>query len=122
MPTELNLRVTSTTLAAVLPLAGIAAWLGGAAAGAGLLGAGALTVANFLWLTRQVGPVGRRPRPVAAWALVAGGRAAAVAAGATALIATGWAHPLAVVAGLGVLPCALVAVGLRASRGASEER
>lgn len=115
MPTELTLRVMSGTLATVLPLAAVAAWLGGAAAGAGFLGAGALTVANFLWLTRHVAPAGRRPRPVAAWALAAGARAGVVAAGATALMVSGWAHPLAVVAGLGVLPCVLVAVGLRGS-------
>jgi hypothetical protein len=116
MPTELTLRVIATALAAVLALTALAAWLGGATAGVGFLGAGVLTIANFRWLTRQVRPAGHRPRPVAVWALAAGGRAAVVAAGATGLIVAGWAHPLAIVAGLGVLPCALVAVGLQASR------
>jgi fatty acid desaturase len=46
----------------------------------------------------------------------AGLRFAALGALAAVLLANGWAHPVALVAGLTALPCALVGHGLRAAR------
>ena len=48
--------------------------------------------------------------------MAAGLRYLAFAAVAAAVLATGWAHPVALVAGLTALPCALVGHGLRAAR------
>jgi hypothetical protein len=47
---------------------------------------------------------------------VAGLRFLAFGAACAVLLATGWAHPVALVAGLTALPCALVGHGLRAAR------
>jgi hypothetical protein len=121
---ELSVRVTVATLAAVLPLAALAAWLGGANAGIGILAAGALAVANFLWLVRHAPTASRRlgeRHGLLGWALSAAARFAVVAIAVATLLVTGWAHPLALVGGLTVLPCALVAAGL-ASAGRAGDR
>jgi hypothetical protein len=83
----------------------------GAAAGV------ALALGNFRWLVSRV------PTPSAAaqtarvlWPMLAGLRFVAFGALCAALLATGWAHPVALVVGLTALPCALVGHGLRAAR------
>jgi hypothetical protein len=50
------------------------------------------------------------------WLVSAGLRLAAFAAGCGALLALEWAHPLALLAGLSVLPWAVIVEGLRAAR------
>jgi hypothetical protein len=144
-PGELRMRVVRETGAAVLLLALAAAWLAGASGFVGVAGAGAITVANFWWLARGVsatittppltppplesgsGSVSARStapatapavagRARAVWILAAGGRFLALVAAFAVLCAMGWAHPVAIVVGLSVLPCDLIAVGLRAAR------
>ena len=46
-PGELTTRVTLDTCAVVAALAAVAAWLGGAPAGLGVLAGGALAMVNF---------------------------------------------------------------------------
>ena len=117
MVSELRLRVTRETAVAVVALALPAAWLGGASAGVGVLAAGLLTLGNFWWLSRAASTVAAssvRRREMAGWIVAAGARFTVLFAAFAALCAGGYAHPVAVVVGLTVLPCALIARGLRA--------
>jgi ATP synthase I chain len=115
---ELKARVTieSSAVCVALALAALAVW--GLAAGAGVAAAGALTIANFRWLARGAAMAagGSRERRLAVWMLSAAGRFTGLLAAFAALFASGWVHPVAVVAGLTVLPCAVVARGLYAAR------
>jgi|GEM_PF-1427168 len=115
---ELSVRVTveSAIASGALALVALAGWGPGAAAG--VAAAGALAILNFRWLARGAAlaaGAGRERRP-AAWALAAAGRFAAVLAVLAALLASGWVHPVGVVAGLTVLPLAVVVRGLGAAR------
>src|SRR5262245_43720859 len=123
-PGELSGRVTLDTCAAVAALAAPAVWIGGAAWGLGVLAGGALAVVNFRWLVARVGAATAPGRVVtgaadavaSAWLVGAGVRFAACLGAGTLLLASGWAHPIALLAGFTVLPCALVARGLAAAR------
>jgi len=113
---ELQLRVTLETAIAVVVLALPAAWLGGASAGIGVLAAGLLTLVDFWWLSRAAsaaGASGAPRRELAGWIVAAGARFAVLFAAFAALCAGGYVHPVAMVVGLTVLPCALIARGLR---------
>lgn len=116
-PSDLMWRVTRDVcaLGAALALAG--AWLGGAAGAVGV-GAGiVLALGNFRCLaSRAVSATaaGTAARPL--WSLGAGLRFAALAAASAALLATGRAHPVALVTGLSVLPWVLIGHGLCAAR------
>ena len=119
MASELRLRVTMDTAIVVAALALPAAWLAGTSGAVGLLAAGALTVGNFWWLFRAAASAGdpaAHRREVAGWILGAGARFAVLFTAFAALCAGGYAHPVAVVVGLSVLPCALIAQGLRSVR------
>ena len=115
---EFRLRVALDTMIFVAALALPAAWLSGARGAIGMLAAGALAVANFWWLSGAVSnadPAVGRAR-AGAWMLLSGLRFTLLFAAFAALCAGGYAHPVAVVVGLGVLPCVLIARGLRAAR------
>lgn len=119
MASELRLRVTLETAIVVVALALPAAWFAGASAAVGVLAAGVLTVGNFWWLSRAASSAAdpEAPRPeVAGWILGAGTRYAVLFVAFAALCAGGYAHPVAVVVGLSVLPCALIFQGLRSAR------
>ena len=119
MASELRLRVTVETAIAVVALALPAAWLAGPSAAIGVLAAGGLTVGNFWWLSRAASSAADPNAPraeVAGWVLGAGARFAVLFAAFAVLCAGGYAHPVAVVVGLSVLPCALVVQGLRSAR------
>ena len=119
-PGELTTRVTLDTCAVVGALAAIAAWLGGTATGLGVLAGGTLAVGNFRWLVARAGlATGRGSVSAGAWLIGAGLRFATCAVACTLLLANGWAHPIALLAGFTVLPCDLVARGLAASRAES---
>jgi ATP synthase I chain len=116
-PGELTTRVTLDTCLGVAALAAAGAWLGGVAAGIGVLAGGVLAVGNFRWLVLRVSAAtAAGVAPPAAWLLGAALRFLACAAACAALLAAGWGHPLGLVAGVTVLPCALVARGLAAAR------
>jgi hypothetical protein len=119
MANELRLRVTRETAVAVVALALPAAWLAGPSGAVGMLAAGALTVGNFWWLARAAAGAGDPAAPrrdVAGWILGAGARFAVLFVAFAVLCAGGYAHPVAVVVGLSVLPCAVIAQGLRSAR------
>jgi len=116
--TEFRARVTLETAIVLAALAGLAAWLGGPSAAVGVLAAGGLTVGNFWWLSRvatAAGAPGGAPPQVSGWVFAAGIRFLVLFAAFAALCAGGYAHPVAVVIGLTVLPCALIVQGLRNS-------
>ena len=114
--TEFRTRVTLETAIALAALAVPAAWLAGPSAAIGVLAAGGLTVGNFWWLSRAApatgGPTAVPPQ-VSGWIFATGIRFTLLFAALAALCAGGYAHPVAVVVGLTVLPCALIARGLR---------
>lgn len=119
-PGRLTARVTADACALVLALAAPAAWLGGAAGGLGVLAGGALALVNFRWLAARAVAVAPRAGGAARlWSIGAGLRLAVFAAACAVLLGLGWAHPVALLAGLAVLPCAVIVEGLRA---AGEER
>jgi hypothetical protein len=115
-PSELTSRVTAATVLAVAPLAVVGAWLGGVAGAAGVVAGGALALVNFRWLVARCAATVAAPGGAGLWLVGVGARLAAAAAVSGALFATGWAHPVALLAGFSVLPCAVVAHGLQLAR------
>lgn len=115
---DLRVRVTVSSACALAALALPAAWMGGPTAGLGLLGGGAIAVLNFWWLARGAGMLGAGAghARVATAVTLAGLRFLALLAALVAVWATGWAHPVAIVLGLTVLPAVVVVEGLRLTR------
>ncbi len=116
-PSELTTRVTLDTCAAVGALAALCWWFVGAPSGLGVLAGGALAVVNFRWLVaRAATATATGSASAAAWVLGTGLRFIACAAACGVLLAYGWAHPVALVAGFTVLPCDVIARGLESAR------
>jgi hypothetical protein len=114
---DLRARVTVDSAVALGVLAGLALPLAGPRSALGVVAAGALTVLNFWWLTGSMARVvagGRRP--ALAW-VSAAARLATLSLAFVLLFAARAVEPLAVIAGLGVLPAALIRRGLVAARG-----
>jgi hypothetical protein len=117
-PRELLWRVTRDVCAFGAVLALAAAWLGGTAGALGAAAGVALALGNFRWLAARVqashgdGGAGR-----VLWSLTAGLRLLAFGGLCAVLLVSGWADPVALVAGLTTLPCALVGHGLRTAGG-----
>ena len=106
-------RATVETAAVVGVLALVAAGLAGPSFGLGVLAGGTLAVANLWWLSRNLDAAATgSPR---GWSLGAVVRLAASGTAIAVVLGTGLAHPVAVVGGLTVLPCVLVARGLAAA-------
>ena len=112
-PSRLTARVTLESSGIALALALPAAWIGGGPAAVGVLAGGGLAILDFRALAARAaytiagGPLG----PL--WLLAYGLRFALVLTACAVLFATQWAHPVALLVGLTVLPCNLVARGLR---------
>jgi hypothetical protein len=102
--------------ALTLGLALVAGWLGGRAAFLGIGAGAAVALVDFWWLSARVDAIGEDAPGAVAWLGAAGLRLTGVALAVAALFLTGQFHPLALVVGLAVLPCALVARGLRLGR------
>ena len=120
-PSELRGRVTLDTCVAAAALAAPAAWIGGAPAGLGVLAGGALAVVNFRWLVARAAAAtgataGTGKAAASAWIVGSGLRFGASLAACTLLLATGWAHPIALLVGFTLLPCDLIVRGLAAAR------
>lgn len=117
-PSELTAGVGVRSAVVLAVLAAGAAALGGRTAACGLLAGGALALGNFHWLASTALAVSAAGGPVrgARWLPWAGLRFAALLTGVAAVLLSGWAHPVAVVAGLTVVPGVLVAAGLRGGR------
>lgn len=116
-PTELKRRVTVVTCVGAVGLAPLVAGLGGGSAAVGILVGSALSVVNFRWLVTHADLATARAGATGLWFVGAGLRITVFLLVAGTLLATGVAHPVAFLAGLSVLPCAVVAQGLRAARG-----
>ena len=114
--TKLRRRVTvdAGLLAIGLALAG--GWLAGRTALFGVVAGTALALADFWWLSARVDTVGSDAPRALAWLGAAGLRLAGIAVVVAMLFLTKQFHPLALVVGLAVLPCALVARGLSLAR------
>ncbi len=109
-------RVTVLGISAIAVVAAAAAGLCGVAGATGTAGAGAIAVLNFRWLARGAAHAlaGRGSRGT----LVGLGLRHLATLGALALLlSSGWAHPVAAVAGIAVLPVVLIAEGLRVASG-----
>ena len=113
---DLTSGVTRQTAIAVLLAALAGGWLGGATSALGVLTGGGLALAGFRLLAARVRALTTQPAPTAPWPVLAGLRFAAVSGVAALLFVSGWAHPVAWLAGYSVLPVALLLQGLRQSR------
>ena len=109
---ELTARVTWTTVLAVLPLALGGAWLAAAPGALGVLAGSALALGSFRLLAARAVAVA----PGTLWIVTAGLRFTGVIAVAALLFVSGWAHPVAVLAGYSLLPVVVVTQGLRLAR------
>ena len=100
-------------MSTLLALAAPAVWLAGLSGLLGVVAGGGLALVNFWWLqdraTAACARGGVRPTP---WMAASGLRLGVMAGSCAALLATGSAHPIALVAGLTVVPCVLVALAL----------
>jgi len=109
---ELRVRVAAESAVIVVGLALVAALLGGARVGLGVLAGGALAVGSFWRLAGDAAGLASGTasgRWLIASALRFGGLAAAIGV----LLVLDWAHPAALVIGITIVPCDLVAQGLR---------
>jgi hypothetical protein len=114
--TSLKTRVTVDAGLLALALALGGAWLGGRTVVLGVLAGSVLALADFWWLSARLDTVGADAPRALAWLASAGLRLAGVAIVVAVLFVTGWFHPVGLVTGLAVLPCALVSRGLRLAR------
>jgi ATP synthase I chain len=123
-PSELRGRVTLDTCGAAALLAAPTAWIGGATVGLGLLAGGVLAILNFRWLVARATAAtaalsatpGTGSAAASVWLVGSGLRFGASLAACTLLLATGWAHPIALLVGFTLLPCDLIVRGLAAAR------
>src|SRR5688572_18080392 len=113
---ELARGVLRRTAVAVLAGAVVAGWLGGTPGALGVLTGGALAALSFRLLAARVAATTSGPATTAPWVVLAGLRFAVVSGVAVALFASGWAHPVAWLAGYSALPLAVVLQGLRLAR------
>jgi hypothetical protein len=110
-------RVTRDVCALGAALALLGGWLGGAPGAVGVAAGAALAVGNFrVLVSRACASAAPAGTARALWSVGAGLRFAVLAGLSAALLTTGWAHPVALVAGLTTLPCALIGHGLGAAR------
>ncbi|HEY3064235.1 MAG TPA: ATP synthase subunit I [Methylomirabilota bacterium] len=105
----MTLESSGIALALALP----AAWMGGGPAAVGVLAGGGLAVLDFRALAARVAGRGASGSLGLVWLLASGLRLTLVLATCAVLFAMGWAHPVALLVGLTVLPCNLIACGLR---------
>ena len=119
MSSDLIRSVLRGGVAGLGALAPIGALVGGTDAGLGVLAGGILALGN-LWLLGRASErtlalfVGRRLHPL--WMVSVGLRHLAIFGALALLLASGRAHPLALIAGLSVLPPVLVIAAFRAAR------
>jgi len=113
---ELRLRVAAESAVIVVVLALVAATLGGARVGLGVLAGGALAIGSFWRLAGDAASVSSATAACGRWLIASALRFGGLAAATAVLLVFDWAHPVALVFGLTILPCAVVAQGLRLAR------
>lgn len=111
-------RVTLASATAVSLVALLAGWLADGTVAAGVVAGGTLVVGNLWWLAAVAASAARTPIHRTRWAVVAALRFAVIAVVCGVALGSGFAHPVGIVVGLTVLPCALIVQGLRAARAA----
>jgi glucose uptake protein GlcU len=115
-PNDLLWRVSRDVCALGVVMAALAAWLGGGTAALGVAAGVVLALGNFRWLVaRACATTGTPAAASALWSMGTGLRFVAFGSLCAVLLASGWAHPLGLVAGLTALPCAIVGHGLRSA-------
>ena len=112
-------RVSRAVLALLVPVTLAGGVLAGRAGALGALAGGLISLASFTWIARGVRSsaklfAGGRAHPL--WALGLGLRYVLLFGAVALVLGYGIVHPLALVAGLSVLPPVLIAFGLRAAR------
>jgi hypothetical protein len=110
---ELRVRVAAESAVIVVALALVAAMLGGARVGLGVLAGGALAVGSFWRLAGDAAGLASGSAVSGRWLIASALRFGGLAAATGVLLVLDWAHPAALVVGLTILPCDLVAQGLR---------
>ena len=113
------MRVTRDTCVVAALLALPTVWLAGGAGGLGVLAGALLAAANFVWLARRASAMGQDPArtwSTGAWLLASGVRFLSLALACAVLLKLALVHPVALLGGLTVLPCAVIVQGLRAAR------
>ena len=116
-PGDLTSRVSRDACVLGVALAGPAAYLGGLDGALGAAAGAGIALGNFRWLASRAQATGADGSPARSlWSLAAGLRLAAVVAALGVVVASGHAHPLAIVAGVSVIPIAVVVHGLRGAR------
>jgi hypothetical protein len=115
MNVEFVRRVTWTVLAALGPAAACGALLAGGPGAVGSVVGALVSLGSFRWIAGAVSrastPGGRAGLSLSA--LAVGARHLAAFGLLAAALVTGAAHPLALVAGLSLLPPVVIAVGLK---------
>jgi len=119
MALDLVGRVSWAAVALLAPVTLAAGWLAGRPGALGALAGVAISLASFTWIARGVQGsakffAGGRAHPM--WALGLALRYVVLFGAVALLLAYGIVHPLALIAGLSVLPPVLIALGLRAAR------
>src|SRR2546428_8915235 len=117
---ELRLRVAAESAVIVVGRAVAAATSGGARVGLGVLAGGAPAMASFWRLAGDAASVSLATAASGRWLIASALRFGGLAAATAVLLVLDWAHPVALVFGLTILPCDLVAQGLRLARGQPE--
>jgi hypothetical protein len=122
MGLELVGRVSRTSLIILAPVSLAGGLLGGLAGALGTLAGGLLSLASLFWLSRGVRSVdgffaGGRKHPL--WVIALGCRYSLLFGAVALLLWSGAVHPVALLAGLSVLPPVLIILGLRATRAIS---
>ena len=112
---ELTDRVVRPGVVAAAACAVLAGLLVGPWEAAGVLAGGVIAFGNFRWLARDAGRLGASEEGAGRRLLPVGLRQIAAFAALAALIGSGVSHPLAVAAGLALLPPVLIVQGLRAA-------
>ncbi len=119
----LTARVTLECAVAVAVLAALSAWLGGLTGAIGAIAGGAVGILSFRGIARAGAclwsGVGAS---VTGAAFLAGFRYLASFGALAVVLMSGWANPLAVMAGLTVLPASVIARGLAAAREDVDQR
>jgi nitrate reductase gamma subunit len=116
-PGDLTSRVARDACVLGAALTAPAAWLGGLDGALGAVAGAAIAVGNFRWLaSRVIAAAGGGSTERSAWTLGAVLRLAALAGAVALVLVSGHAHPVAIVAGLSVLPVVVVFHGLRDAR------
>src|SRR5436309_10691570 len=106
-PSDLTSRVSRDACVLGMAVAGPAAWLGGLDGALGAAAGAAIAVGNFRWLAARAQTVdGAGSTARSLWSFAAGLRLAAMVAALGVVVASGHAHPLAIIAGVSVIPLA----------------